>query len=394
MKKNLYFFAILILIFTLSSCKKKSNEKNDISSDFGNNITDKDDSSLDGENKALEYRVNTSSTLDTYVIEMVKQFGDSIYIKSGDFDMLIDAGQYEDGVNVNSMLKAYCTDSKLDVLIATHGHADHLGGFEGGALDSIENIGLIIDFGYIDNGCRGYQNERKKYLNLGADYFSAYDCVNGLNNSSSTFIFSDDLKLDVINTNQYAKTNKALTNAQYQAENDFSVVVKLTFKNNTYLFTGDLAGALDDKFTKALMNQDLKDITVYKAAHHGASSNNSNNSKLLNYLNPKICVSSSAIVDQYKPCDFLDAYGEMSYQHPRPAFVRWILNTPNIKKSNQYYYNGTMGTIHLNDNGIDVPSVEGLGATKGYYNSNGIKVTGEENMVFSETQMYKDYYLQ
>ena len=219
MKKNLYFFAILILIFTLSSCKKKSNEKNDISSDSGNNITDKDDSSLDGENKALEYRVNTSSTLDTYVIEMVKQFGDSIYIKSGDFDMLIDAGQYEDGVNVNSMLKAYCTDSKLDVLIATHGHADHLGGFEGGALDSIENIGLIIDFGYIDNGCRGYQNERKKYLNLGADYFSAYDCVNGLNNSSSTFIFSDDLKLDVINTNQYAKTNKALTNAQYQAEN-------------------------------------------------------------------------------------------------------------------------------------------------------------------------------
>lgn len=338
-----------------------------------------------------DFLVQTASKIDTYVIEMIQEYGDSIYIKSGDFDMLIDAGQYQDGANVDKILSEKCIDKKLDVLVATHGHADHLGGFEGGALNSINEVGMIIDFGYVDNGSYGYKSVKESFINKGAKYFSAYDCVYGLNDASKVFKFSDDLKIEVLNTGQYAKTNTVLTSEEYKAENDFSVVIKLTFKNNTYLYTGDLSGELENKFSTELLKEDIKDMTVYKAAHHGASSHNSNNQDFLNYINPKICVSSAAIVDSDQPYDH-SINGEIKVQHPRPAFVRWILNTPTIIKTKQYYFNGTMGTIYLSDDGDNLPIVNGLGATKGY-SINNVKVTGEENLVFYKTRMYNEFYL-
>ncbi|MBE6136833.1 MAG: MBL fold metallo-hydrolase [Erysipelotrichaceae bacterium] len=337
-----------------------------------------------------KYEVETADTLDTYINEMVYEFGDSIYVKSGDFDMLIDAGQYQDGANVNDMLNTYCTDKTLDVLIATHGHADHVAGFGGGALNSIDDVKLIIDYGYADS-YQGYERIRDEFISGGADYYSAYDCVNMRNGASKLYTFSDDLFLEVIDTNQYLENGHILTDEESDAENDFSVVVKLMFKDNTYLFSGDLAGALGDSFTSALMAEGLKDITVYKAAHHGAISHNSNNPNLLNYLNPEICVSSAAIINTNNPFDHY-VNESMVYQHPRATFVRWILNTPKISKSKRYYFNGTMGTIHISDNGKDVPNVTGLGPKRGYY-MNGIKVTNENNLPFYETQMYKGYYL-
>lgn len=337
-----------------------------------------------------EYIVQTAPVLDTYVQEMVYQYGDSIYIKSGDFDMLIDAGQNADGENVNQMLMKYCTDHTLDVLIATHGHADHVGGFENGALDSIQNIELILDYGYVDNYSRAYESQRDKFIEKGADYFSAYDCVNYIGEATKEFKFSDDLYLEVLDTGQYRKTKEVLNSTEYGAENDFSVVVKLTFKENTYLYTGDLSGELENRFTDFLLEENVQDITVYKAAHHGANSHNSNNQRFLNYLNPEICVSSSAIIDPYYPTDH-SAGGSTVFQHPRPAFVRYILNTPKIQETKNYYYNGTMGTIHISDDGFTIPDVEGLGATIGYY-MNGIKQDNEENKRFYDTQMYQQYY--
>lgn len=335
--------------------------------------------------------INISDKLDTYVIEMTYEYGDAIYIKSGDFDMLIDAGQSPDGRNVDKMLKEQCTDKKLDVLIATHGHGDHLGGFEGGALNSIEEIGVIIDFGYVDNGAYSYQQEKQKFIKKGAKYYSAYDCVNNINGASKIFKFSDKLKFEVLDTGQYAETNKTLTETEYDAENDFSVVIKLTFGENDYLYTGDLAGQINNVFTSKLKEEDIGNITVYKAAHHGATSHNSNNKEFINYINPKIAFSSSAIINQEIPYDH-SINGVIKYQHPRPGFVRNILNTPTIKNTKQYYYNGTMGTIHFEDDGINLPTVTGLGPTVGY-KINGNLVTGENNLVFSQTQMYKNYYL-
>lgn len=333
-----------------------------------------------------EFLITTADDLQTFVIEMIYEFGDSIYIKSGEFDMLIDSGQYQDGPNVSAILDKYCIDDVLDVLIATHGHADHLGGFANGALSTINEINLIIDYGYADDNCYEYENIRKNYINGGTKYYSAYECVNQTNGASKTYKFSNDLSLEILNTQQYLKPGADIP--KDGNENDYSVVCKLNFKDNSYLFTGDLSG---DKFTQALKNENIQNITVYKAAHHGATTYNSNNQEFLNYINPEICVSSAAIINQDMPADH-SYNNEIVYQHPRPAFVRWILNTPKIKSSKAYYFNGTMGTIHITDNGHDIPNVIGLGATRGYNDASKFKVTNEANKKFYDTYMYQNYY--
>ncbi|MCR5112933.1 MAG: MBL fold metallo-hydrolase [Acholeplasmatales bacterium] len=320
-----------------------------------------------------KYLVDTDTTLTTYVQEMVYQYGDSIYIKSGDFDMLIDAGQNADGPNVDTMLSTYCTDHELDMLIATHGHGDHIGGFGNGALNSIENVKLIVDYGYTDNDPY-YETIRTAY---GADWYSAYDSVNNANGAFKTYKFSDDLSVEILDTGQYHEPGIPL-NDTFNDENAYSVVCKLTFKEHTYLYTGDISQG----YESALRNEDIENITVYKVAHHGASSNSSNSYSFLNYINPEYCVVSAAIIDQ----------NDLSQQyHPTRAVVNRILGLEKISANNNLYYNGTMGTIKMVDDGTNDITVTGLGATRGYY-YNGEKVTGEDNLKFTETVLYKYYY--
>lgn len=325
-----------------------------------------------------KYYTNVGDTLETYVQEMIYKYGDSIYIKSGDFDMLIDAGQTEDGENVNRLLEEKCTDHKLEVLIATHGHQDHLGGFTTGALNSITNVGLIIDYGYT-GGSADYGYERYRDYFSGCDYYSAYDCVNLLNGASKIFKFSDDLSLEVLNTGAYQEKNSNL-HSNCTDENEHSVVVKLLYKEHSYLYTGDISG----NYESYLEEEDIKNMTVYKAAHHGSQTHNSNSQSFMNYVNPEIAVVSAAIVNS-------DNILDNDQAHPSRGFVNRILNTQKIKLSRNLYYNGTMGTIHLVDDGVNSIDVTGLGAKKGY-SIKGTRITGEENKRFVETQFYDTKY--
>ena len=53
--------------------------------------------------------------------------GDSVFIDDGAYEVLIDAGTADKGTLVSSYIKPY-VDGDLDLVIATHAHADHVGG--------------------------------------------------------------------------------------------------------------------------------------------------------------------------------------------------------------------------------------------------------------------------
>ena len=61
-----------------------------------------------------------------------KYSGDCTLIKSGDTEVLIDAGSRKGSAEtLKTYIDEYCTDGVLEYVIATHAHEDHVGGLSG-----------------------------------------------------------------------------------------------------------------------------------------------------------------------------------------------------------------------------------------------------------------------
>ena len=113
--------------------------------------------------------------------------GDSTYIKAGDVDILIDAGSRQNSAaTIASEVDKYCTDGKLEYVIATHAHQDHIAGFT----NTKTNDGIfkryecevIIDFALTNADTAVYNNyvtAREAEVALGAKHYTALDCVKG-----------------------------------------------------------------------------------------------------------------------------------------------------------------------------------------------------------------------
>ena len=81
--------------------------------------------------------VSLSSNIITYDEDLLIHFmelgnkftGDSIYIKAGDTDILIDAGsRASSSTTISEYIDTYCTDGILEYVIVTHAHQDHIPG--------------------------------------------------------------------------------------------------------------------------------------------------------------------------------------------------------------------------------------------------------------------------
>jgi competence protein ComEC len=68
----------------------------------------------------------TNGTIEVHFIDVGQ--GDSILVRNGDRYMLVDGGTIDAGPTVSAYLKSHGI-STIDVLVSTHPHADHIGGF-------------------------------------------------------------------------------------------------------------------------------------------------------------------------------------------------------------------------------------------------------------------------
>lgn len=172
---------------------------------------------------------------------------DSILINFKDKYMLIDAGNNEDG----EKLVKYFNDNninKFDYVVATHPHEDHIGGMN----NIIENF--EINTFYMPNKITTTKTfedvldaMEKKGLMFNTpnmdEEFSLGDC-------NIKVIYNGDDTNDI---------------------NDSSIVLKLTYKNNSFLFTGDATSNVE----KIILNKDIKS-DVLKVGHHGSSYSSTN----------------------------------------------------------------------------------------------------------------------
>lgn len=215
--------------------------------------------------------------------------GDSILIMAGGKSVLIDAGEKEYGEKVVSFLKDKGV-TRLDYIIATHPHSDHIGGMA----EVVSQIGAekIIVPKLPDDmvpTTKVYENFLKAVKNGGMKLTAAkagkvYDIaeIGGLPVTMTILAPGDGAEFDDLN--------------------DYSVCVRIDYNRVSWLFSGDLS----DDGEKALLKSGQNiDVTAYKVGHHGSSSSSSE--EFLEKITPRLCVIS---------CGEGNSYG-----HPHEAAV-------------------------------------------------------------------------
>lgn len=223
-----------------------------LNGDFINNAT----ASVSNINNSNENN-NVDGSLSVHFIDVGQ--GDCIYINQGEYNMLIDAGNNEDGEKLVSYLKSLNVNG-FDYVIGTHPHEDHIGGMD----DIINNF-------EIDNY---YMPDKLSTTKTFEDVLDALD-AKGL--SYNVPKIDDEFKLG-------DATFKVIYSGDDTNDiNDSSIVLKMTYGDNSFLFTGDATSNVEE----IILNQDIKS-DVLKVAHHGSSY--SSTTEFLDKVDPKYAI--------------------------------------------------------------------------------------------------------
>lgn len=242
--------------------------------------------------------------------------GDSIYLESPNGKtMLVDGGGKGAGQKVVSYLKELGVN-KLDIVVATHPDADHIGGLIP-VLNSID-IGQFYDSGKVHTS-----QTFEEMLTL----IDTKNIPYNVPKTGDSIAFDDDINVKVLNANEHATDN-----------NDASIVLKVTYGNVSFLLTADAGIALE----KEMMQNDVK-ATILKAGHHG--SNTSSSAEFIQKVHPEVTILS---------------YGEGNkYGHPHAEVVERLQAL-----GSKIYATAEAGTVIVSTDGVnyDVNSKEWSGS--------------------------------
>jgi len=203
---------------------------------------------------------NVSGTLKVHFLDVGQ--ADSILINAGSAVMLVDAGNNADADNVVNYIKAQGI-KKLDYIIATHPHEDHIGGMD--AVVNAFDIGKVI-MPKVQSNTKTFEDLLRAIAGKGLKITSP---VPGTKYSLGEAEF----------------TILAPNGSDYEDVNDYSVVVKLQFGKTSFLLTGD--AGVQSEGEMLLKGFDLK-ADLLKVGHHG--SHYSTSDEFLKAVSPKFAV--------------------------------------------------------------------------------------------------------
>lgn len=188
--------------------------------------------------------------------------GDSILIRQGEHVMLIDGGTSECKDDLLNFLKSEEIQN-IDYIVGTHPHEDHIG-----SLDDVVNefdFDTIL-FPKVTTTTKTFENLVTAVSNKGKKFTTPL--------SGKEYQFGE-AKFKIL----------APSSSNYQSLNNYSIVIKLTYGNNTFMFTGD-AETLSE--TEILNSFDDLKADVLKIGHHGSTTSTSK--KFLNAVSPKYAI--------------------------------------------------------------------------------------------------------
>ncbi|WP_107572391.1 ComEC/Rec2 family competence protein [Clostridioides difficile] len=210
------------------------------------------------------------SLLSIHMIDVGQ--GDSILVQTPtNKNILIDGGDEYSKNIINSYLRQKRIKT-IDIIIATHPDSDHIG--------SLDNV--IKKFNVNSIYMPEQSTNSESYQNL------INSCTD--KNLAIQYLYKDDVLNIDNNINIYV-----LSPSYIQEESNLnSIVFKLTFNNNSFLFMGD---AEEENEKEILRSFELNNINFIKIGHHG--SNSSSSLEFIKKINPDIAAISCGYKNQY-----------------------------------------------------------------------------------------------
>ena len=241
----------------------------------------------------------SSSNLKIYFVDVGQ--ADCILINDNNEYGLIDAGNNEDGEKIVKYFKDLGI-TKFKYVFGTHAHEDHIGGMD----NIIENF--QIEHFYMPDTITTTRTF-EEVLDALEEKNIAFETPE----EDENLTFSDT----VFKVLHVGKDKRDL--------NDTSIVLKLTYKNTSYLFMGDATSSVE----KDILDKDIKS-DVLKVGHHG--SQYSSTISFLKNASPKY-----AIIEVGK---------NNSYNHPKEVTLKKLEDL-----GTKIYRTDEDGTIILTSDG-------------------------------------------
>lgn len=211
--------------------------------------------------KETNIQIN-KNTLQVHFIDVGQ--GDSILIQVNNKNLLIDSGPNKSEDKLKKYLKKL-NISKFDYIIATHPHEDHIG-----------NMSYIINnFDVLNFYAPKVENSTKSFETMVESLIRKDLKIKVLKANIKSIDLGKNIVVDVFSP---------LSNS-YEDLNNYSPIVKISYGNTSFLFTGDAEELSENEVLNA--GFDLK-CDVLKIGHHGSSSSTSE--KFLKASNPSIAV--------------------------------------------------------------------------------------------------------
>ena len=333
--------------------------------------------------------IYVSGNLSFHFMQLGNNYtGDSIYIKAGDTDILIDAGSRANSTDTTSeYINRYCTDGVLEYVIATHADQDHIAGFAGSnsspSMFDRFTCETIITFNLTNQKMETasgnptlyakYVAQLQEAVDAGATHYTALECWNGENGARRVYEIADGIEMEIL-YNYYYENNSS-------DENNYSVCLLFNQGDKHFLFTGDLEKEGEEHLVE---ENDLPEVELFKAGHHGSGT--SSNDILLSVIKPKIiCVCCCA--------------GSVEYTQNLDNTFPYQSTIERFAKYTDQVYVTTYGTIdqRLNDEGemkyYDTgfyPLHGNIVVTSGSVGEVSVQCSANDGVLLKDTEWFKE----
>lgn len=317
LKKQSLLLILIVTISLLFGCSK---------GDLNNKTYNQEKANTESQEKAThqtEAKVTSSPNGELKVHYINVGQADSILIQQGSNNMLIDAGNNIDVNTIVSYLKAQGVTT-LNYVVMTHVHSDHVG--------SMDTVIKTFDIGTV------YMPRTTSNTKTFEDVIDAMKVKNlkitAPEPGKSFNLVEAECKILAPNSDEYKDLN------------DTSIVLKVTFGENNFLFQGDAEGVSEKEILAKGFDVSAD---VLKLGHHGSSSSSTSS-----YLD-------KVFVDNSKPKYAIVSCGSNNvYNHPNKETMA-KLKQRNIK----VYRTDECGTIVMKSDGKNITCIN----KEGSYNS-------------------------